>query len=71
MSDVVTFGETMAPLHGSGPLRLGGTMQLSVAGSESNVAIGLARLGHGVQWIGRVGDDELHLLDVPAGTTVR
>lgn len=59
MTDVVTFGETMAALHGSGPLRLGGAMQLSVAGSESNVAIGLARLGHSVQWIGRVGDDEL------------
>jgi 2-dehydro-3-deoxygluconokinase len=33
-------------------------MQLSVAGTESNVAIGLARLGHAVRWVGRVGDDE-------------
>src|SRR4051794_23708787 len=59
MTGVVTFGEVLAALHGSGPLRLGGTMQLTVAGSESNVAIGLARLGHQVTWIGRVGDDEL------------
>lgn len=59
MTDVLTFGETMAALHGSGPLRLGGTMQLSIAGSESNVAIGLARLGHRVEWVGRVGADEL------------
>lgn len=59
MIDVVTFGEAMAALRGTGPLRLGGTMQLSVAGSESNVAIGLARLGHCVRWCGRVGDDEL------------
>jgi 2-dehydro-3-deoxygluconokinase len=59
MTDVLTFGEVMAALHGPGPLRLGGAMQLSVAGSESNVAIGLARLGHQVEWIGRVGDDEL------------
>lgn len=59
MTDVVTFGESMAALRASGPLRLGGTMRLSVAGAESNVAIGLARLGHAVHWIGRVGDDEL------------
>ncbi|MEU5009622.1 sugar kinase [Streptomyces sp. NPDC021749] len=56
--DVLTFGETMVALRGSGPLRLGGTMQVSVAGAESNVAIGLARLGHAVSWAGAVGDDE-------------
>jgi 2-dehydro-3-deoxygluconokinase len=58
MSRVVTFGECLAALHGTGPLRLSGDLRLSVAGSESNVAIGLARLGHEVAWIGRVGDDE-------------
>ena len=58
MIDVVTFGETMAALRGGGPLRLGGSLTLSVAGAESNVAIGLARLGHAVRWIGRIGDDE-------------
>jgi 2-dehydro-3-deoxygluconokinase len=57
-AEVVTFGETMAALRGAGPLRLGGSLALSVAGAESNVAIGLARLGHRVAWIGRVGDDE-------------
>ncbi len=56
--DVLTFGETMVALRGSGPLKLGGTMQVSVAGAESNVAIGLARLGHAVSWAGAVGDDE-------------
>ncbi len=56
--DVFTFGETMVALRGSGPLKLGGTMQVSVAGAESNVAIGLARLGHAVSWAGAVGDDE-------------
>lgn len=59
MTGLLTFGEAMAALHGVGPLRLGGSMSLSVAGSESNVAIGLTRLGHAVQWIGRVGNDEL------------
>jgi 2-dehydro-3-deoxygluconokinase len=59
VTDVVTFGETMAALRGEGPLRLGGSMALSVGGTESNVAIGLARLGHAVRWVGRVGEDEL------------
>lgn len=56
--DVFTFGETMVALRGSGPLKLGGTMNVSIAGAESNVAIGLARLGHRVRWVGAVGDDE-------------
>ncbi|WP_327702636.1 sugar kinase [Streptomyces decoyicus] len=56
--DVLTFGETMVALRGSGPLKLGGTMHVSIAGAESNVAIGLARLGHDVRWAGAVGEDE-------------
>ncbi|MEU7160613.1 sugar kinase [Streptomyces chrestomyceticus] len=55
---VLTFGETMVALRSSGPLKLGGTMNVSIAGAESNVAIGLARLGHTVRWVGAVGDDE-------------
>ncbi|WP_420834222.1 sugar kinase [Streptomyces yunnanensis] len=56
--DVLTFGETMVALRGDGPLKLGGTLRVSVAGAESNVAIGLARLGHRVHWTGAVGADE-------------
>ncbi|MEV7191354.1 sugar kinase [Streptomyces sp. NPDC093510] len=56
--DVLTLGETMVALRGSGPLKLGGSMDVSIAGAESNVAIGLARLGHTVRWAGAVGDDE-------------
>ncbi|MEW9527086.1 sugar kinase [Microbispora sp. NPDC049125] len=56
--DVATFGETMASLRALDPVRLGGTMRLSVGGAESNVAIGLARLGHRASWTGLVGDDE-------------
>jgi 2-dehydro-3-deoxygluconokinase len=59
MTDLLTFGETMGALRGIGPLRLGGSMELSIAGSESNVAIAASRLGHSVEWIGRVGNDEL------------
>ena len=60
--EVVTFGETMAAMRAHGALRLGGSLGLSVAGAESNVAIGLARLGHRVRWAGRVGADELGAL---------
>jgi len=33
--------------------------RVSFGGAESNVAIGLARLGRSVEWIGRLGDDDL------------
>ncbi|TYC21539.1 sugar kinase, partial [Micromonospora sp. MP36] len=62
MTDVLTVGETMASMRASAPLRLGGPMSLSVAGAESNVAIGLARLGHTTSWVGVVGADELGAL---------
>lgn len=60
MVDVITLGETMALLSTPtiGPLRHATSLSLSVAGAESNVAIGLARLGTSAHWIGRVGDDE-------------
>jgi 2-dehydro-3-deoxygluconokinase len=57
--DVVTLGETMVSLRTGTPLRLGGTLTMTMAGAESNVAIGLARLGHRVRWGGRVGADEV------------
>jgi len=58
MPDVLTFGEAMVSIRTGAPMRLGGHAHLSVAGSESNVAIGLARLGHQPAWIGAVGNDE-------------
>ena len=57
--DVVTLGETMVSLRTGTPLRLGGTLTMTMAGAESNVAIGLTRLGHTVRWGGRVGADEV------------
>ncbi|WP_024286619.1 sugar kinase [Cellulomonas sp. KRMCY2] len=56
-TEVLTFGETMVSFRGAGPLSLGGTLTTRLAGAESNVAIGLARLGHAVSWAGRVGAD--------------
>ena len=57
--DVVTMGETMVSLRTGTPLRLGGSLSMTMAGAESTVAIGLARLGHTVRWGGRVGADEV------------
>lgn len=61
--DVVTFGETMVLFHPltTGPLRFAGQFAKTVGGAESNVAIGLARLGHQVSWVSRLGDDEFGL----------
>lgn len=55
--DVVTVGESMVSFRADGPVVQGGTQTTRLAGSESNVAIGLARLGHRVEWAGRVGAD--------------
>lgn len=57
-TDVVTIGESMVALRSAGPLTIRGTLTARVAGAESNVAIGLTRLGHAVRWVSRVGDDE-------------
>lgn len=55
--DVLTFGETMIALRACRSLALNPNITATIAGAESNVAIALARLGHSVQWAGRVGDD--------------
>ncbi len=57
--DVVTFGETMV-LFAPGErekLENAAACYLSIGGAESNCAIGLARLGHSVCWVSRVGAD--------------
>jgi len=60
MLDVVTMGETMIQMtpKQSGLLRHARTFERYVGGAESNVAIGLARLGHETGWMSRVGADE-------------
>jgi 2-dehydro-3-deoxygluconokinase len=56
---VLTVGETMALLDpvADGPAVIGAEFRLRIGGAESNVAIGLARLGVGVTWISRLGRD--------------
>jgi 2-dehydro-3-deoxygluconokinase len=55
--DLLTFGESMVSLRSAGPLSAGGSLAMHVAGAESNVAVGVARLGHSVTWVGAVGAD--------------
>lgn len=63
--EVITCGEAMLLMLAEPgvPLDRATNFRRSVAGAESNVAAGLARLGHWARWIGRVGDD-------PAGEAV-
>ena len=58
--DVVSLGEMMVMLVATepGPMRGIELFRKHVAGSEANVAIGLARLGHQTGWISRLGEDE-------------
>lgn len=60
MPSVVTFGETMVVLNAArtGPLRYVESFTRSLGGAESNVAVGVVRLGHTAAWMSAVGDDE-------------
>ncbi len=57
--EVVTLGECLISLIASsrGPLAEATTLERHVAGAEANVAVGLARLGHRIAYVGRVGAD--------------
>ncbi|GIH89680.1 sugar kinase [Planobispora siamensis] len=56
--DVYTLGEAFGVVT-SGRIRHEHEARLDVTGAEIPVAVGLARLGHTVSWLGKVGDDEL------------
>jgi 2-dehydro-3-deoxygluconokinase len=59
MAEVVTLGECLIAFVASepGPLADATRFDRFVAGAEANLAVGLARLGHSVEFIGRVGGD--------------
>src|SRR5699024_6531630 len=61
--DVVTIGESMVLLVPDSPgrLRYIENFRKRLGGAESNVAIALARLGHKVGWVSRLGNDEFGL----------
>ncbi|MFD1363342.1 sugar kinase [Lentibacillus salinarum] len=58
--DIITLGETMVLFTPNkvGMLRYMDQYSAQIGGSESNVAVGLVRLGHEVGWISRLGNDE-------------
>jgi 2-dehydro-3-deoxygluconokinase len=60
---VLTLGETMLLLTSAVPIADADDVRVDSGGAESNVAIGLAKRGVPVRWLGRVGDD-------PAGERV-
>lgn len=59
--DILSFGETMAMLvaEQTGDLAAVEHFHKRIAGADSNVAIGLSRLGFNVAWLSRVGADSL------------
>lgn len=59
-AEVVCVGETMVAFTAT---EEAGCFAAVVAGAESNVAVALARIGHRVRWVSRLGDD-------PIGTTI-
>ena len=58
---LITIGQTLATMRATaaGPIARGCPLRVSVAGAESNVAIGVRRLGIPATWIGHVGRDAL------------
>lgn len=58
--DVVTLGESMVLFvpDSPGSLRYMENFRKKLGGAESNVAIALARLGHKVGWVSKLGNDE-------------
>ncbi|MGO4595138.1 sugar kinase [Leifsonia sp. 2TAF2] len=58
---VLTFGETMGLFRAAevGSLADIDTARIGTGGADSNVAIGLSRLGIATAWVGRVGADGL------------
>ncbi|KAA6474940.1 sugar kinase [Bacillus swezeyi] len=59
--DVMTFGESMAMFYANeaGELHEASSFSKALAGAETNVAVGLARLGFRIGWMSKIGDDSL------------
>jgi 2-dehydro-3-deoxygluconokinase len=60
MLDLVTFGETMVAFTPTekGAIRYASSLGKRTAGAESNIAIGLSKLGKKVGWFSKLGEDE-------------
>ena len=57
---IITLGETMAAFAPEKPgmIRYAKGFEWSAAGAESNLAIGVCKLGHRASWISQLGEDE-------------
>lgn len=57
--EVITLGEALVALVAEGSAAMADVTRFHrhVAGAEANVAVGVARLGHSVAFVGRVGKD--------------
>ncbi|WP_408009301.1 sugar kinase [Pseudalkalibacillus sp. A8] len=57
--DLITIGETMVLFEpfDDGSIQYTNAFHKRIGGAESNVAIGLSKLGHSVAWVSRLGDD--------------
>ena len=64
--DVVTLGEAMLRLTVSPGTRLSemNTLEVSIGGAESNVAVALARMGRSVAWVSAVPTNDLGQMTV-------
>lgn len=62
--DTVAIGESLGLVTSdeAGRFQQAGRLRLRFGGAESNVAIGIARLGGAAGWIGRIGDDAVGAL---------
>lgn len=71
MIDIVTIGETMVLFYPfeNRSLKYTSLFSKTIAGAESNVAIGLSRLGKNTRWIGRLGQDPFGDMIVSALTS--
>lgn len=68
MPEIITIGETMAVFtpKSTGYLRYIRDYELRIAGAESNLAIGVAKLNHTAGWISSLGRESLeHLYVIP------
>ncbi len=61
MAALLTIGETMVSFASDtiGPLRYVQDYSTRTAGAESNVALGVQKLGYDAAWISKIGDDEM------------
>lgn len=60
MKKIITVGETMAAFAPEKPgmIRYAKDFEWSAAGAESNLAIGVCKLGHKASWLSQLGEDE-------------